>query len=125
VAARRSAEASTRLQRYLDETGTSTVWLADQIGVNKSSVSRWCAGLGPMTQHHREAVLETLRRRAEMPLEGLLDDQKESPPLGRYGKRYATREEQVAARSRSRATGGNHEGGGCPASPYDLEAEGQ
>ena len=69
-------EPQTELARYMEATGTQAKWLPKQVGVSGSKVSRWMTGATGMRDRDKERVMEVLRERAAVSLDGLLDDQK-------------------------------------------------
>lgn len=72
----------TNLGRYMRDTGTSHAWLAEMIGVNRSSVWQWCHGRKGMRPGTGKRILEVLAARADVELAGLLSDQKPYSPGG-------------------------------------------
>jgi hypothetical protein len=72
----------TALGVYMRETGTRSVWLAEQVGVTDSKVCRWLTGATGMSEADKRKVLVVLRERAAVSLDGLLDDQAELGPQG-------------------------------------------
>jgi len=64
----------TTLGRYLRDTGTSQAWLAECVGVSKSTVNYWAQGRYNMSERHRRRLLAVLRDRAALSLDGLCAD---------------------------------------------------
>lgn len=64
----------TRLGRYLRETGTRQSWLAERMGISLSKVSRWCNEGRAISPADARRVLEILRERRALSLDGLVDD---------------------------------------------------
>lgn len=62
--------------RYLEATGTSQHWLAVHVHVSDAKVCRWAQGAS-MSPSDRQAVLEVLRERASLDLDGLFLEQNE------------------------------------------------
>lgn len=67
----------TNLARYLQETGTTQTWLAEQVGTTTMMVCRWANGDSGMDEYAKQRVLAVLAQRNEVSLDGLLDDQRE------------------------------------------------
>lgn len=72
----------TQLGRFMDERYIKSEWLAEQVGVSGSTVSRWRWGQRGMSPSMRDRVMEVLQQRAreQVPPPGLLDDQLEAKP---------------------------------------------
>lgn len=71
----------TEFGQFVKDHHINARWLAEQLGVSPSRVSRWCWGLTGMSQAMRAEIMEVLRQRArdQEPPDGLLDDQPELP----------------------------------------------